>query len=218
MVALLIVAAFVLVLINNDIAVAPVTAIFDANLAAQYTQAVRLSVERAAADPHAANVIPILIIPTFHDGDVLPHLLRSIDVPVRQYFFIWNSDDAAVGYILRHLEANIPHGAVTYRQNVDNFGFSASVNLGLEYGRTRMKDVPWYFILNTDVEFPPGSLEQFARRINLDPKRHRVGMYYSTHIEHYAFAVTRGWDDGRELLPSVLRRHRLAVAHELARV
>jgi hypothetical protein len=228
--------AFLLVLINHDIATEPIHLLVSASetlFLQDYVAAVKLAVERARADPYAPNVIPLLIIPTMHDGDVLPQLLRSIDTPVRQFFFAWNSADADLGVIFSRLQKALNNGSslnascsktlsersargssgarkgdgtepilvesdgngcgVAYAQNTGNFGFSGSINKGLSFARSGMMQPEplWYFIVNSDVSFPPGSLGTFATTINTDPNRHRVGTFYGSYKSHHAFAVTK---------------------------
>jgi hypothetical protein len=190
-IAFIIVFVFLTILYNNNIAIAALDSVVHA-FETDYLIIVQKAVERAAVNPLAANVIPIMIIPTMHDGDVLPMLLRSIDAPVRQFFFVWNSDDADLGVILRRLSEGVPGNAVVFAQNVENYGFSASINKGLEFARTSMAPEPsWYFVVNTDVQFTTGSLSNFAHRINQDPNRSSVGTYYSSRLGHEAFAVTK---------------------------
>jgi GT2 family glycosyltransferase len=143
---------------------------------------------RDAEDPD--HTIPLVITPMFHDGDVLPRMLASINVPVHEFFFIWNSNDENVGKVVRALE-NLPFG-VHIVHDAENLGFSASINLGLRFGRRNMSHCPWFFIVNCDVAFPPVTLPSFTQAMNRQLDLSRLGMVYPmSDVDHYAFAVTR---------------------------
>ena len=153
--------------------------------------------------------VPMFLVPTFHDGDLLPKMLLSLDsnnVRVDRFLFVWNSEDERIGMLLRDL-ADHSNGRVNYIHRPENIGFAASVNAGLreaekleEGGSSK---VPWVFVSNADVEFVDNSLGKFSRymcdklpkaRSNLRAitTHKKIGTaYFGSKREHYAFAVTK---------------------------
>ena len=72
-------------------------------------------VTRGQKDPLA---IPLWCVPLFYDRDELEEQLRNIDYPVKQFEFVWNSDDRDVGELLGRL-GKIPFG-VSIRHAPEN--------------------------------------------------------------------------------------------------
>lgn len=137
------------------------------------------------------QIIPVIITPTFHDGEELKRMILSLNVPVRYVVFIWNSHDAILNDIFRDFRRIPIPGAVTIHHNPDNFGFSASINLGVKLGLSKpSSEVPWYFVINCDVSFPETTLSQMVRNAHQSDFS-KISMMYGPGIDHYAFIVTR---------------------------
>jgi hypothetical protein len=151
------------------------------------------AVTMARADPFHPALIPVFVVPLFFDHTEFDKLVQMIDVPVRTFVFVWNSDSpeyAERAAVLRQ----VPHGIVVIHEPT-NRGFSGSVNDGITTGAKATKDLgldvrdDWYFIVNADAEFPRGSLKSFASIVNC--KKYDHGLIYGPAQDHFAFAVTR---------------------------
>lgn len=153
-----------------------------------YSRSVWAALQKSLSAP-PNEIVPVVITPMFHDGDVLPRMLESINVPVRHFVFVWNSNDRDIGNIVDELK-RIPFG-ITVAHNPSNFGFSASINVGLRVGLAMpVSDCQWYWVINCDVTFPAETMPEMIRRTyatNLSA----MGMMYGPAIDHYAFIVTR---------------------------
>ena len=170
------------------------------------------------ADLGANAVVPAMIIPTFRDGDHLRNLLVNFDTPVRHVVFINNADDDIVNAIMADLVPLRAAGAVSVFERFDNAGFSTSINLGIKRCREVLtaKTTPssdwdlarwplWYFIVNCDSVFAPGSARHFVTQLyaelqlpgeSLRPSptsamRARAGLFYTgDQVDHFCFGVS----------------------------
>lgn len=129
--------------------------------------------EQEEADP--AKFIPLLVSPVVHGTGFLTGMLCSIDVPVRYIYFVQNSLDEDVAQLLGTLEREF-HGAqrpvasggagaqrLVVARHPENLGFSGSMNDGMAFGMSKpYREVPWFFLVNTDVRFSPGMLAKMV--------------------------------------------------------
>jgi hypothetical protein len=158
-----------------------------------WAAAVVRAVEAAFADLNSPDVVPVMIIPLFHESAELDSLLKSIDAPVRLFAFSWNSNNPEIAKRLDVLK-RLPFG-VSVTQDPDNGGFSNAVNRGIRAGEANAKELgrdpkhDWYFVVNADTFFPQGSLAAFARQVNEVKYSH--GLVYGPKQDHFAFAITR---------------------------
>lgn len=159
------------------------------------------------------SVVPAMITPTFHDGDVLRDLLEHVDVPVRHLIFICNAEDEQVGKLLRELAPLEKVGGMSvFRFVGENRGFAKSINLGLRrarqvlLGHSEFAFLPkwnsdklpiWYAPINCDAVFTNGAWLRFTTQVNIDLTKNepssdgRVpGLFYGNVIDHYAFGVS----------------------------
>lgn len=168
-------------------------------------------------------VVPGIIIPTFNDGDHLRNLLLNFDAPFRHITFINNAPgrdgDPLVRKIMDTLQPLQDAGAISAYYFPENAGFSTSINIGIRRTRKvlateRVKphtNPLWFFIVNCDSVFRPGSAQIFARAVNaqltmtddqrladfrkknpgneMRPKK--PGLFYTNHIvDHFCFAIS----------------------------
>ncbi len=92
-------------------------------------------------------MIPVLGVPYINRPDLLQTMLRSVDVEVGEVVIIDNSPDAE----LRGLTGPNKSRVISMHHNL---GVSASWNLIIKV----TPKAPWWFIVNSDIEFYPGEL------------------------------------------------------------
>jgi GT2 family glycosyltransferase len=103
--------------------------------------------------------IPVLIVPTLNQPELLRKMLGSIDYPVDWIIIIDNGgvtdefDEMGRWHIIRPGK---------------NLGVSTSWNLGMKVTPT----APWWLITNDDVTFGPGDLEQLDQCVDPYSNRH----------------------------------------------
>lgn len=132
--------------------------------------------------------VPVMIVPLLYDAEEAARMLFSIDAPVRQFVFVWNSDNPEVGALLSNLSL-ISRG-VTIFHDPTNSGFSGAVNAGIRGGIAALgANATWFFVMNADALFPEGSLARIAQVCNSRWKS--LGLIYGPVLDHYAFAITR---------------------------
>ena len=102
--------------------------------------------------------IPVLALPILNRYDLGYKMLSTVDYPVERLYIIdnggdWNHDkpDWATQMHVADPGANLGWGAAL------NLTFKANLN------------APWWFFVNSDVEFAPGALEAAAEAIWGDP-------------------------------------------------
>lgn len=156
-----------------------------------YLRATWAAVKAGYLNPEDEAVIPVFVTPLFHDGRELTELLNSIDVPVRVFEFIWNSDSSEVAAVLQVLQ-KLPIG-VRVHHHPDNIGFSGAVNTGIVDGNATLSqpEARWYFIVNADTQFPAGNLRQFSTAINSRGLWETHGLVYGPRQDHFAFVITQ---------------------------
>lgn len=153
-----------------------------------FANAVYESLMKAVKEPAASDIVPVMVIPLFHDGDELKSLLRTITVGVRLFAFSWNSNSASVKSAI-DVVRRIPVGVVI-NHTPENIGFSGAVNAGVRAGM-KLTNPParWFFIVNADSSFPRDALSRFARQVNaLDDT---YGLAYGPRQDHFAFVIMR---------------------------
>jgi hypothetical protein len=146
------------------------------------------AIEEAWEDPTNPALVPVMVIPLFHDAEEVRSLLGSIDAPVRLFAFSWNSDSDDVRKVVEVLKL-IPYG-VFVNHFPDNVGFSGAVNAGIRIARMCLKPAPnWYFIVNADTHFPKNVLPNFATQVNQLDSSH--GLAYGPRQDHFAFVIMK---------------------------
>ena len=102
--------------------------------------------------------IPTLIVPTLNGHKRLAKLIDSIDYPVNDLIIIDNGHSQRAAFELAHIYDN-PHVFQVHTVRLpSNLGVAASWNLGIKL--TPRSE--YWFVVNDDVEFPPGAMAQFA--------------------------------------------------------
>ena len=99
-------------------------------------------------------MIPVLIVPILARPELLQDMLASIDHPVRRLVIIDNGD------VVRDLQVPSLVQQTYVVRLPGNLGVAGSWNLGIK--ATPM--APWWLIVNFDVTWPAGSLQQFVDR------------------------------------------------------
>lgn len=102
-------------------------------------------------------MIPLLAIPVLNHPELLEATVRSIDHPVRTLLVIDNSPELGMGDVA---EAALP-GCVEDLVVVEpprNLGVAASWNFAIR----SYPELGWWCLVNADVEFAPGALDQLA--------------------------------------------------------
>lgn len=100
-------------------------------------------------------MIPALVVPVLNRPDLLHRMIASIDHPVGDLVVI---DNGRCTSTIDHWPTS-RHVERTHRLAMpSNLGVPASWNLGVK----ATPFAPWWLIVNSDVTFPPGSLERLA--------------------------------------------------------
>jgi glycosyltransferase involved in cell wall biosynthesis/Sec-independent protein translocase protein TatA len=147
------------------------------------------AIGKAWASPEDPEVVPVMVVPLFHDAEEVKALLRSIDAPVRLFAFSWNSVSRDIAHVVDVVK-KFPYGVII-NHFPDNMGFSGAVNAGIKSGQLFLPSPQpkWFFIVNADTEFPRGVLPRFAGAVNsLDDT---FGLAYGPRQDHFAFVITQ---------------------------
>ena len=114
--------------------------------------------------------IPVLIVPTLNGHDRVLTMLKSIDYPVDQVIIIDNANVGWMYYGAIGIESRLPNmnliGKIHTIHMPSNLGVAASWNLGIK----ATPFSPYWFIVNDDVTFPAGTLEEWAHEEALDAR------------------------------------------------
>jgi GT2 family glycosyltransferase len=125
-------------------------------------------------------MIPVLIVPILNQPELLLKLLTSIDHPIRKVVIIDNGD--VVTYRPQMIMSH--RNVIDYRVIAPghNLGVAASWNLGMKV----TPRVPWWLIVNHDLEFGPGDLARLDDCVDEYSDTH----YFMNGMA--AFALTQG--------------------------
>ncbi len=140
---------------------------------------------------------PVLGIPVLNRPDLLERLLLSLDAPVHTLALVDNGsggtqqDAAKLDFLLQKLQVEPPPGVAHVRvaRPFGNLGVAASWNQIL----TAFPQAPFTLLVNNDVVFPPGVLQEALTRLN--PDRPQFLPLLPDPQEFSAFALTAlAWD------------------------
>mmetsp|Transcript_170606 Transcript_170606/g.541950 ORF Transcript_170606/g.541950 Transcript_170606/m.541950 type:complete len:359 (+) Transcript_170606:113-1189(+) len=115
----------------------------------------------AAALSRLRSAVPALGFPVSHDpgGKYAMRLLRSIDFPVERLIVVLNVQELAEPPWIK--EAKELHPSLEVVKPKVNLGCAGGWNSVIE----SVPSAPYWFILNNDLEFPPGTLRQIAELV-----------------------------------------------------
>ena len=149
-----------------------------------FLQTVFIAIAKADIEPKAEDNIPLMIIPLLYDGLECQEMLFGIDVGVKEFVFIRNSNNNEVRELIRMLRI-LPFG-VHIVDRPDNAGFSGSINIGIQQGTA--SNASWVFAVNADTTFPAGALRRFAYYANRYAST--FGLFYGPRLDHFAFGIS----------------------------
>jgi GT2 family glycosyltransferase len=133
---------------------------------------------------------------TFNSAPVLDDFLASLNAQIYRSYTLYVVDNASTDNTCSMLDKQMPQGGVLLR-NQDNKGFAAGTNQGIR--RALADDCDAILLLNNDVVFGPGLLEQLVAGI----REHNCDM--TTPLMYYQEPGNRIWAAGGAMQPRLAR-------------